>query len=57
MAKTNSSPMEKRARKAYKLLLQKAPKQNIAPTNVVAERSCKRRPNKSLVQQIFTGIM
>jgi len=42
VAKTRSSPIEKRARKPYMLLNKKAPKQNAAPINVVVERSCKR---------------
>ena len=42
MAKTRSSPIEKRARKPYMLLNKKAPKQNAAPINVVIERSCRR---------------
>lgn len=39
MANTSISPIEKRARKPYMLLKQKAPKQNAPPINVVAERS------------------
>ena len=39
VAKTSNSPTAKRTMKPYKLLRQKAPKQNIAPKNVAPERS------------------
>ncbi len=42
VAKMRSSPIAKKARKAYMLLKQKAPKQNPAPINVVTERSWKK---------------
>jgi len=42
VAKTRSSPIEKRTRKPFTFLHKKAPKQNTAPRNVVTERSCKR---------------
>jgi hypothetical protein len=40
VAKTSSSPTEKRTRKTYMLLKQKALKQNTAPKSVAIERSC-----------------
>lgn len=42
VAKTSNSPTAKRTMKPYKLLRQKARKQNIAPKNVAPERSCYR---------------
>lgn len=41
VAKMRSSPTAKKAKNAYKLLKQKAEKQNNAPINVETERSCK----------------
>lgn len=40
VANTSSSPIAKRARKAYRLLKQKAAKQNTAPVSVANDRSC-----------------
>lgn len=43
VAKTSSSPTEKRAMKPYRGFRQKAVKQNTAPRNVETDRSCSRQ--------------
>lgn len=57
VAKTSSSPIEKRAMKTYRFLKQKAAKQNIAPKKVAAERSCKKKDTISTSEHYFYGNM
>lgn len=51
MAKTRVSPTAKRPRKTYMLLKQKALKQNMAPINVVTERSCNSFQKRNLAAE------
>ena len=46
----STSPIARKAMKAYRLLKQKAAKQKIPPVKVTAERSCKIDIDNSLVR-------
>lgn len=54
MAKTNSSPRAKRARKPYMLLKQKAPKHSAPPISVAVDKSC--RHGQMIVNSDFYNV-